>query len=323
MNKNIHYRYRSQRYGKSAVSGGEKLTNEGLESTKQFRANGTPDNIMLPAGKITAGNVSLNFESLFCVMRSIFTAAIFISFFYTAAAQDNYEIQVYGSPTQAKGSTIFELHSNFTFMGEKAVKDGVLPSYHAFHETIEITHGITENFELGFYLFTNYTSSYGFKVIGTHIRPRISVPEKWHWPVGVSLSTEIGFQNREYAEDTWSVEIRPIIDKQLDKLYVSFNPTFGVGLKGSNDHTPSFEPNIKTSWSFNKLAIGLEYYGSLGQINHIPSLNQQSHALFAVADLYIDPRWEINVGPGWGLTSATDAFVFKLLVGRRINWKKH
>jgi len=128
----------------------------------------------------------------------------------------------------------------------------LLPSYHALHETIEITHGITENFEPGFYLFTNYTSPYGFKVIGTYIRPRIRVTEKWHGPVGVSLSTEIGFQNRGYAEDTWSLEIRPIIDKQFNKFYVSFNPTFGVGLTDGNDHTPSFETNIKTSCTINK-----------------------------------------------------------------------
>ena len=192
------------------------------------------------------------FNRYFVSREKIRTPVIFISFLQTAEAQDNYEIQVYASPTQAKGSTIFELHSNFTFAGEKNIKEGLLPSYHALHETIEITHGITENFELGFYLFTNYTSPYGFKVIGTHIRPRIRVPEKWHWPVGVSLSTEIGFQNREYAEDTWSLEIRPIIDKQFNKFYVSFNPAFGVGLTDGNDHTPSFETNIKTSCTINK-----------------------------------------------------------------------
>ncbi|MEP7106364.1 MAG: hypothetical protein ABI760_00250 [Ferruginibacter sp.] len=245
---------------------------------------------------------------------------ILLLLFKIAGAQDNYEIQVYASPTQKKGSTIFELHSNFTFSGEKNIVDDLRPAFHALHETVEITHGITENFEIGFYLFTNYTSPYGYRIMGTHIRPRIRVPEKWKWPVGVSLSTEIGFQSRQYATDTWSIEIRPIIDKQFDKIYIAFNPTFGIGLKGSNDHTPSFEPNIKSSFSFSKVALGLEYYGSLGQLNQIPKLNRQSHALFAVADLNIDPRWEINFGPGWGLTKATDAFVFKVLVGRRITW---
>jgi len=255
-------------------------------------------------------------------MSKTFSTFILVCLLNAAAAQDNYEIQVYASPTQTKGSTIFELHSNFTFSGEKNIVDGLSPSYHALHETLEITHGITENFEIGFYLFTNYTSTYGYQLVGTHIRPRVRVPEKWHWPVGVSLSTEFGFQKRQYATDTWSIEIRPIIDKQFNKFYIAFNPTFGIGLKGSNDHTPTFEPNIKASLGFNKIALGLEYYGSLGQVNQIPSIDQQTHALFAVADLYIDPRWEINVGPGWGLTNATDAFVFKLLVGRRITWKK-
>jgi hypothetical protein len=49
---------------------------------------------------------------------------------------------------------------------------------------------------------------------------------------------------------------------------------------------------------------------------------EQSHALFAVADLYVDPKWEINFGPGWGLTKATDGLVFKLILGRHVNWKK-
>src|SRR5690349_3623135 len=111
-------------------------------------------------------------------------------------AQDNYEIQVYGSQTQPKNSTIFELHSNYTFDGEKEIVKGVRPSYHALHETIEITHGISENFELGFYLFMNYLPHYGYKIVGTHLRPRVMVPSKWNWPVGVSLSTEIGYQSK-------------------------------------------------------------------------------------------------------------------------------
>jgi len=250
----------------------------------------------------------------------LFTALLFC---LPAAAQENYEIQVYASPTMAKGNTIVELHSNFTFNGEKNIVDGVNPSYHSLHETLEITHGITENFEMGFYLFTNYTNPFGYKVIGTHIRPRIRVPSKWNWPVGVSLSTEFGYQRRQYSADTWNIEIRPIIDKQWGKFYLAFNPVFGISLKSdSNIHTPGFEPNIKASYSFNKLALGIEYYGDVGLINDIPKFSRQSHALFLVTDLYIDPKWEINIGPGFGLTENTDGLVFKILIGRRINWKK-
>jgi len=242
--------------------------------------------------------------------------------FNVATAQDNYEIQVYSSPTQTKGTTMFELHSNYTFDGQQNVIDGVRPSNHALHETLEITQGIAENFEIGFYFFTNYTNGYGYRYVGSHIRPRVSVPEKWNWPVGVSLSTEIGFQSGEYSDQTWSLEIRPIVDKQLNKVYISFNPTLGIGLNGKGDHSPSFEPNFKTSYTFNKVAFGFEYYGSIGQLDKIPAISQQNHALFVAADLDIDPKWEVNFGPGWGLTKATEAFVFKIIVGRRINWKK-
>ena len=38
-----------------------------------------------------------------------------------ARAQDNYEIQVYGSDTVAAGHTMVELHSNFTFQGSKTI----------------------------------------------------------------------------------------------------------------------------------------------------------------------------------------------------------
>ncbi len=52
-----------------------------------------------------------------------------------AHAQDNYEIQVYGSDTVSPSSTMVELHSNFTADGSKIAENGVLPSNHAQHET--------------------------------------------------------------------------------------------------------------------------------------------------------------------------------------------
>jgi len=126
-------------------------------------------------------------------MKRIVTIFLVISFFYSRA-QDNYEIQVYGAQTQVKNSTMFELHSNYTFSGEKNITDGVLPSYHALHETLEITTGVTNHFELGVYLFTAYIPGHGYQVVGSHLRPRIMVPAKWRLPVGLSLSTEIGYQ---------------------------------------------------------------------------------------------------------------------------------
>src|SRR5215472_4442945 len=93
-----------------------------------------------------------------------------------AAAQGNFEIQVYGSETVAAGTTMFELHSNSALRGTTRVEDGVLPTQHAAHETLEITHGWTSWFETGFYIFTSVQTigpDEGYWWVGSHIRPRV------------------------------------------------------------------------------------------------------------------------------------------------------
>lgn len=257
-------------------------------------------------------------------MKNLFTLVSLLCFAFVSKCQENYEIQVYGSQTQQKNSTIFELHSNFTFRGEREIVKGVRPTYHSLHETVEITHGIADNFEIGAYLFMNYTQKYGYQVVGTHIRPRVMVPTKWGWPVGASLSAEIGYQRPEYAGETWNIEVRPIVDKQYNKLYVSFNPTFGIALRSTDGSgVPVFEPNVKASYSLYKNAgIGIEYYGSLGAVNAFETLAGQNHAVFATFDLLNNRDWEFNAGAGFGLTPVTDGFIFKIILGRRIFWKK-
>src|ERR1035438_7352686 len=85
-----------------------------------------------------------------------------------ACAQDNYEIQVYGSDTVPPNHTMVELHSNFTVEGSKTTVDGMLPTNHAEHETVEITQGITDWFETGFYIFTSIQPNEGWQWVGDH-----------------------------------------------------------------------------------------------------------------------------------------------------------
>ena len=251
-----------------------------------------------------------------------FLITLLLLSFYVGNAQDNYEIQVYGSQTQLPGTTMFELHSNYTFNGEKDVSKGVLPSNHALHETLEITTGVSNIFEMGVYLFTAYIPGHGYQVVGSHLRPRIMAPVIWKLPVGLSLSTEIGYQKAAFSSSTWSIELRPIIDKQWNKWYVSFNPTLGISLKSKYDKsTPTFEPNLKVYYNlFRNAGIGIEYYGDIGYINNLEKFSEQSDAIFISYDLLNNAKWEFNMGAGIGVTSATDRFVYKLILGRRINW---
>jgi len=239
-----------------------------------------------------------------------------------AHAQGNYEVQVYGSELVPPARTMVELHSNFTFEGSKTEVDGVLPDIHALHETIEITEGFTSWFETGFYIFMSYRGPEGYQWVGDHIRPRVRVPEAWHWPVNVSLSTELGYERRSYAPDTWTWEIRPIVDKQLNRWYLACNPALERSFHGSSvDKGVMLAPSVKVSYDVTKrVSAGFEYYGDLGSITGFDPLRGQLQAVMPAIDLNLGPNWEFNFATGIGLTGATDHLLVKMILGHRFKF---
>jgi hypothetical protein len=239
-----------------------------------------------------------------------------------AEAQGNYEIQVYGSETVAPGNTMVELHSNFTVEGSTSTTDGTLPTNHQLHETVEITQGWTPWFETGLYIFTSAGPNQGYKWVGDHIRPRVRVPDSWKWPVGVSLSLEAGYQRAIFSPDTWTLEIRPIIDKQIRRWYLAFNPTLDRSFHGPDVSSGLvFSPNFKVAYGVTqKLQFGVEYYGSTGDITGFDPLYKQQQQFVPAIDYDFGPNWEFNFGVGVGATRDTDHLLVKAIVGRRFNF---
>jgi hypothetical protein len=253
---------------------------------------------------------------------NLFRLLLALLFCLCLRAQDNYEIQVYGAETIPPQHTMVELHSNFTISGSKTTIDGMLPTEHALHETLEITQGWTPWFETGFYVFTSARDGDGWQWVGDHIRPRVRVPEDWKWPVGVSLSLEVGYQRAAFSVDTWTMEIRPIVDKQIGRWYLSFNPTLDRSFHGAS--VPQglvFSPNFKAGYDFTKrINAGIEYYGSLGPITGFDPLHAQQQQIVPSIDLNLGPNWEFNFGVGVGMTGATDHLLVKMILGHRFDW---
>jgi hypothetical protein len=253
------------------------------------------------------------------MIKTIIIFILALLFSLVVSAQDNYEIQVYGSDLVAPGRTMIELHSNYTANGFTTVMDGQLPDNHEEHETIEITHGWTPWFETGFYFFNSIGSDGRTAYVGSHIRPRFAAPETWKWPVGVSISTEFGFQKKAFSANTATLEIRPIVDKKINKVYISVNPTLDQSFKGPDQNRGLiFSPNVKGSYDITKVvALGLEYYGSTGPFFNYDPIQKQMQQLFIATDLNEDPDWEFNGGIGTGFTQATEKLIFKIIIGRR------
>jgi hypothetical protein len=236
------------------------------------------------------------------------------------AAQDNYEIQVYGSELVAPKATMVELHSNFTTRGS----DGPFGSYHALHETVEITHGFNDFFELGFYQFTSVQAGGGLQYVGNHIRPRFAIPARYHLPVGLSLSQEIGYERTDFSEDTWTWEVRPIIDKTIGRFYGSINPVLGFVLGGPNKgKSPEFAPQAQLGFDVSeKFNLALEYYGTTGTLAQSEPFDHTQQYLFPALNINFGPEWEFNVATGIPLTSVTDRVILKMIIGHRFGARK-
>jgi hypothetical protein len=236
-----------------------------------------------------------------------------------ASAQGAYEIQVYPAELVPPHHTMFEFHSNLTPRGQRNPADLTQPTDHAFHETLEITHGFDEWFEVGAYWFTSLRAGDGWRYVGSHLRPRISIPARWKWPVGVSLSQEIGFEQRYFSADKWTWEIRPIIDQQLGRFYWSVNLALERALSGPGPKGFDFAPAAKVSYDVTKtIAAGIEYYADVGRLAHPSPLGQQQHQIFPSIDLNLSPKFEFNAGVGIGLTDQGDRLVVKVIVGYRL-----
>lgn len=247
----------------------------------------------------------------------IFLSSFFILSWLSNMAQADNEIQVYASPTIQHKWTIFELHSNYTFKGSKLLSDP--GSAHWTNETLEITHGIAKNAEIGFYTFTAISPNGRFQYLGNQVRPRVTVPDSWKWKIGASLSLEFGFYR---PDDTtkfiWQGELRPIIDKTIGNWYIAFNPNIDFVLSGPGKGA-GIAPQFKTVYTINKkVGLGIEYYGGLGSFKKILPGNLQEHLIGPMIDLYVHPMWEVNGGFLFGLTENSNQRILKILLGRRI-----
>lgn len=253
-------------------------------------------------------------------------------------AQENYEIQVFRSEIQEPGVTKIEAQTNFTVQGKRAAEgsiyteEGVYPSEHALHETLEIAHGFTPWFEGAFYVLSSITPTDNWQWVGDHVRGELHIPERYHLPVGVSLSGDVGYRRAAFSPDTWNGELRPIVDKQMGRWYVSFNPVFerawhGPGVKKGVEFSPNAKVNFTAvRWGHlekdkpKSLSVGLEYYSELGPVNNFETGHEQRHDFFPTFDLDVSPKWEINVGAGFGATGTTDHLIVKTIIARRFEF---
>jgi hypothetical protein len=240
-------------------------------------------------------------------------------------AQDPFEIQVYEYPTVPKGMWNLETHLNYIGRGTKFFEGTVAPTNNQSHLTFELTHGITERFELAGYLALARRVGHGPEYVSWRVRPRVSLPPSWKLPVDVSISGEVGFPRDIYDENSVTLEIRPIIEKRLGRFQLDFNPVIGRALRGpGSDEGWDFEPGARFGYRWTpRFASSLEYYGAIGPLGDLLPGNEQVHQFFPGGDVKLSDSIIWNFGIGIGVTDAGSRLIYKsrigILFGRKRN----
>ncbi len=234
-----------------------------------------------------------------------------------AHAQDPFEIQVYEYATVPKGRWNLETHFNYTLRGTKISQGSVAPTEHQTHLTFELTRGISDVFEIaGYVLFADRPGA-DPEVAGWRVRPRVRLPERWHLPVDLSLSVEVGFPKSGYEANSATLEIRPIIEKKFGRIQVDLNPVIGRALKGPGASDGwDFEPGLRIAASVaRRLELTVEYYGSLGSPTDFLPKDEQVHQFFGGGDFQFNESIVLNVGLGFAATDVGNQTVLKFRLG--------
>ena len=226
------------------------------------------------------------------------------------------EIQVYDAEIAEPGVLNLMVHNNYTPDGltQPRFPGGLVPN-HTLNGVPEWAYGVTNWFEQGLYLpLYSESSNLGPVLNGFKVRELFVVPHAAEQIFFYGINFEFSYNAKHWDPDTYSSEIRPIMGLHLGKFDLIVNPIFDNSWKGFKNL--DFAPSARIAYNLsNTWAVAVEEYADFGVIQNFLPTNQQSQQLFAVVD-YKGDVYNIEAGLGFGLTSASDRLVAKIMVSR-------
>jgi hypothetical protein len=269
----------------------------------------------------------LHSQRTFMLALPLAACALLFSTMCAYAVTD--EIQVYNAEIAKVGQWTLQSHSNYAISGRKDPEfdGGIIPN-HSLNGTPELAYGITEWWEIGFYAPYSVGSRSGlddptvdhkaqFLSDGGKIRALFVTPNAAKRGVFYGVNFEFSYATPWFSDTKWNVEIRPIAGVRKNDWEFIVNPIVDIGFGANGDVT--FAPCARLARNFGEnFALGLEYYTDLGPLQNFLPLNQQQHNLYGVVDFKIG-RFDVNTGIGYGLTSGSDRWMAKMIIGTELN----
>jgi len=238
---------------------------------------------------------------------------------HRAQAQvDPFEFEVYGYQTVGRG--VVELESLNSFVpkghteGDSGLSSGSLPSDLMYRTAVELSYGLTDKIEAAAYLNLAHPNGEPFRYAGSKYRLRGSLFEQGELPVDLGWYLELEWNKIPQFDGTeLELELKPIIEKDIDRFEVLLNPKFVKALNGE-EQGEGVEFGYAAAIYYNfwrSFSPGVEFYGGIGLIDDVDPINEQQHYVFPVFRGLLPYGLEYNFGAGFGLTRGSDQVVTK------------
>jgi hypothetical protein len=234
-----------------------------------------------------------------------------------AHAQDRFEIQVYDGTADEPGVAGLELHLNDWLTGRRDRHPPEAALHGQFHATLEPSLGILPFWEIGAYVqFAARTDDGVFDWAGVKARSKWVTPPHWDRHARLGLNLEVSYVPSTYDMNRWGMELRPIVAWQNSDWLFALNPILEQALASPGAASgPLLSPALKVARSVGPVALGFEYFASIGPLASPMPLRAQDHEVFEVVDVTSWERFELNLGVGEGLTPASAGITVKAIFG--------
>jgi hypothetical protein len=235
-----------------------------------------------------------------------------------ACAQTD-EIQVYDGALAPPGVFNLTWHNNFTPRGiTTPAFPGAVIADHSWNGVPEWAYGVTPWFEAGLYMpLYSRDKDTGWGLDGFKLRTLFAVPDADGRTFFYGANFEFSYNARRWDTRRFTSEVRPIIGWHLRPVDVIVNPIFDTAYDGLDklEFVPATRIAYNTSPTW---AVAIEEYADYGEVRSFAPAASQAHQLYAVVDRSGAP-FDIEVGVGYGLTTAPDRVTLKLILSRDFN----
>jgi hypothetical protein len=223
------------------------------------------------------------------------------------------EIQVYRDEVTPLHR--FGVEVNQSYVPAGPVEDiGPIAQVGLYRLTPELDYGFAPNWEAGVLAETTVRNGafdgHGLKAHVRWIAPKAG-EQPWYW----GANAEIGWTDRHLEERPWTAEVRTIAGYEGKRWVLAVNPTLETAASAEAAEPVQFEMQTKLGFRVDeRWIVGLESYNAFGPIAGLGPLSRASQVLYATIDAQLG-RVDLNLGVGRGLTSASDRWTVKAVIG--------